>query len=283
MKFSFNDLTKSLSVKVAFCGICGIIVIIFWVLAKNSGTRSTLQYLTVIGSLLWLIIYTMFGGLDKTMDILNLLILGKGGSKHIKTNPEEKRTLQWYGIQFFENTTFELVPLIIPFILIVYKYRFTNKFLNNIDTEAANLPLGPNNEEPDRMGFRNTAIRDMLQTQLGREDVIIQTIPLVLFGIGLIFENQEFYHNKFLLGGVFFGTGIPMMISGLMIETDTDKLLIMEMMQYIFITFGITMIVQALFKYYLFKRDNKKDKNDMSSSVFIKSLQQNCPEITTNL
>lgn len=154
------------------------------------------------------------------------------------------------------------IPFVIPLVLIALKYKLFKDSINNISKN-------PNLNQKENL---NTSITHQLQ----REDVIVQTIPLILFGVGLVFENQKFYHNKFLLGGVFFGTGIPLMINSLLIDSENNigHLIISEMFQFIFISIGITMVIQSLLKYYIFKQ--KQQKNKKGERELVKEIEEYC-------
>jgi len=224
---NINKYSKEEKVKVVLYFLISILVIVYSFkipkikdkdlfntdgkIKNRKSLEDIILYITIIGCALWFIIFLLFNKLKKV-------------------------------------TAFDLIPLGIPLVLIILKYKLFKDSINNISKN-------PNLNQKENL---NTSITHQLQ----REDVIVQTIPLILFGVGLVFENQKFYHNKFLLGGVFFGTGIPLMINSLLIDSENNigHLIISEMFQFIFISIGITMVIQSLLKYYIFKQKQQKNK-----------------------
>lgn len=226
--------------------------------------KQSLQYLAIIGCLLWVIIYIMFKGLKNTFNLFNRV---KG--KIIIDFDEGVGVVEQDNIDEY-MIFMELIPLVIPFILIILKYKITveyiDKQINNYETSKIM------NTTYDLV----SKLRTNINQQLERDSTIVQTIPLILFGVGLVFENQKFYHNKFLLGGVFFGTGIPLMIQMLFVQDENiGRLYALEMTQFIFLSFGITMVVQALLKYYIFTK-HSKEINKKIQTENIQSKIKNC-------
>jgi len=170
---------------------------------------------------MWFYIYKGFKGFDVVLDDENLTVMKR-----------YKQTL-WF---------FEILTFIIPIGLIMYKWYYTNETI-----------LG-------YIGKDDNKARTLLLEQMSREDTVVAMIPIALFGIGTVFDKQKFTHNRYLLGGVFFGSIVPVLMEGLIIDTqDVIRLLYIENMKSSFVLIGVTMIMLALFKYYSHKKALKEE------------------------
>ena len=175
--------------------------------------------ITMIGSLLWWFIYQQFDGFDFVLNDESFLDMGKS------------RKILW---------SFEILTFIIPIGLMWYRWVYSREsiFKNENDQSIR---------------------REKLLEQMAREDAVAVGIPVILFGVGMIYESQKFTLNRYLLGGAFFGSVIPFLIDVVITDSeDTDRLFYIQHIKFIFIIIGVTMILMSLFKYFHFKKTKKK-------------------------
>lgn len=200
-----------------------VIGVLIWMnITKENKINYIAALYVALGNILWWFIYKMFDGFDVFLN-----------DEQLRTMPDSKQKL-W---------AFELVTFVIPIILMWYKWGYSTKYL---------VPLIKS--DPNRA-------REMLMQQFEREDMIMNSIPVILFGVGTLFDRQNFFHNRHLLGAVFFGSAIPYIISSLITDTtDVARLFYFGMIRFVFIIIGITMILISLFKYFNFKKAQKKLK-----------------------
>ena len=156
----------------------------------------------------------------------------------------------------------EIFTMFLPICIIWYKWKYTNDTI---------IPLIKTNPELARL---------KIEANMQREDTIISIIPVILFGVGSIFEKQQFMYNRFLLGGVFFGTVIPLVINSVMLNTtDIRRLSQIENIKFSFLSMGLTMILISLTKYYIFKSEQRQLKKKLkikeSTTVDYKELGEN--------
>lgn len=208
-----------------------ILVIALGVLGNIKDFKET--QIELISGLVTLLFLIFWWYLYKFFDGFDIILKDRAGS----LNQKAQIQLWW----------FELFTFIIPIGLIWYRWYYSiNNVLNKPEDE----------------------LREILLQQSAREDLISAGIPVILFGVGVIYDQQKFTLNRYLLGGAFFGTVVPFLIDSVIISTlDVSRLFYFTHIKFMFIIIGITMILMSLYKYFHFRKSQKEQEKSSRFAV----------------
>lgn len=226
-----------------FMYICLIALFVFIIFFDNINLSGKLATYYTIGSILWYLVFKANKGFN--------VFLNRDGTSALNLD-KNKQTL-WF---------FDFITFFAPFAIFWYKFTLSVKRYSSKENTPEEL-------------------KEIVLEQIERYDAIIEHIPVVLFGVGVIFEQQEFFHNKYLLNGVLFGTVLPLMVKSLIVDsTNVDNLIIIESIMFILTTIGSMLILVAIFKYNNHRADQKQKEIEEQNNPEIVKESFNSTQIT---